>query len=171
MLGMWEVVLFWFLFLFLGFDSFTPLLFARGTIKTKEHTYRQTINSSNALFLFVMVIMVSSRARAMKSGLTFDRSCFEIFHSPPPLYVNLINVLQKSWLLWFIVHFDNYKSTQNYSTSSAFFYYSNAHTIQSEHMGVSIIYSSFLLLCLIQPHRGIWFHSALSRYRWRWFFC
>lgn len=76
-------------FLFFGFVSFIPL-FARGTLKTKEHI-TQTINSLNVLFLFVMVILVSSHA--MKSA-----SHFKIFHSPTPFYVNLINVLQKSCL-------------------------------------------------------------------------
>lgn len=85
-----------------------------------------------------MVVMVSSHARAMIKRLTFDWDHSEIFHSPTPtpLYVNLINVLQKLWLFWVFVHSATAVS-QNYSTSNVSYQF-DTRTIHSKHSGLKM---------------------------------
>lgn len=71
------------IFFSLGFVSFTPLLFARGTLKTKEHTqHRQFMKCF--YFFFVMVIVVSSHVRATESASHLVETVMKYFIHPPP---------------------------------------------------------------------------------------
>lgn len=57
-----------------------------------------------------MVVMVSSHARATESTSHMIETILKYFIHHHPLYVNLINVLQKSRLIGLFVHFDDYKT-------------------------------------------------------------
>lgn len=100
-LGMWKVVLLLIFFLLFHLHHF----FMPGELSRPKNTHT-TDNKFLKCFIFVCdghhgFISCQDHDKL----LTFDRDHFEIFHSPtPPLYVILINVLQKSWLIWVFVH-------------------------------------------------------------------
>lgn len=83
---MWEVVFFF----SLGFVSFTPLLFARGTLKTKEHTQHRQFMKCFYFFLWW-----SSWFHLMSEPLRVPHIWLRLlwntsFTHPHPTHVNLL---------------------------------------------------------------------------------
>lgn len=176
MLGIWEIVLLR-LFLFHLHHFLLLLLFLPGELLRPKNTH---YTDNKFLKCFIIFFVCDGHHGFISCHTSFWNI---LFHSPTPIYVNLINVLQKSWLVGLFVHFEDFITcfTQSIKTTlhkSASSYQPDMHTVQSEYTGMSAclwfklilsLHSSSSALFYETPQGGagreMTFHSTLSRYR------